>query len=74
MNPAGPKKLENGELSNYRNILRQVLQELELDTEFIDWEVIHSLETKELRVACQYLDRLFLDFKQRTKTATLVLL
>lgn len=52
VNPAGPKKQENGELSNYRNIFRQVLQELELDIEFVDWEVVHSLETKEMRVAC----------------------
>ena len=49
---AGPKKQENGELSNYRNILRQALQELELDIEFVDWEVVHSLETKEMRIAC----------------------
>lgn len=77
VNPAAQKKQDNADSIlqlTCRNTLRQGLQELELEAEAMEWEVGQSWETKELRVACLHIEKCFHEFKQRTKTATLVLL
>ncbi len=51
------------------------LQENELeDSEFKEWEIINSLKTSNLNEGLKFVDRLFHEYKEKTKQTTFVIL
>ena len=74
VNRAAPKVQQNNELVGLRNIFAQILEELEQQIEMSDWEITSQTTVNDLGYGLKLVDKLFLDYKSKCKSATIVVL
>lgn len=74
VNPSTSQKKVEENPALLKNAFTSVMQELEQETQFIDWAVDQHWQFNELRTALVAIDKLISEYKAKTRVATLVLL
>ena len=74
VNPAGKKMDQNPDLSLLKKQFWDTVLEFEQEEAYEGWEVVNQWTTNDFTLGLKQLEKLFVEYKTKTKTATLMVL